>query len=242
MTRLNVIRWVVASLILASICGAAFADKRKVPVDADPALSGHPGFQLAIQELNLACEEAGLDCEFAPAAREENGSAKIGGPSLILRLIESPAKGPGEWGAWTGDGYRIRPERNSIQIDSTRVRGLLYGMFYVARQIVLRGELPWTLNIDRQPAFPFRMASDSPEAALRLGYNIIPLASRPAELCLLDEIEPPLFSGEARTAIQQRQEDYARRLERAKALELEAVASGVEFELPLAVLRDDLRE
>lgn len=242
MTKMNTIRWMLASLILAGVCGVAFADKRKVPVDADPALSGHPGFQLAIQELNLACEEAGLGCEFASASRGENGQAKIGGPSLILRLIESPAKGPAEWNAWTGDGYRIRPERGSIRIDSTRVRGLLYGMFYVARQIVLRSELPWTLNIDRQPAFPFRMASDSPEAALRLGYNMIPLGSRPAELCLLDEIEPPLFSGEARTAIQRRREDYTQRLERAKTLELEAVASGDEFELPMAVLRDDLRE
>ena len=142
MKKLNFTRWVVASLILASVCGAAFADKRVIPIDADPALSGRPGFQLAIQELNLACEEAGLDFEFTPALRGENGSAKINGPSLILRLIESPAKGPAEWSAWTGDGYRIRPEHGSIRIDSTRVRGLLYGMFYVARQIVLRSELP----------------------------------------------------------------------------------------------------
>ena len=207
------------------------------------------GFWLAVQELALALEEVGEATPIEVTAATESINLNRGDCLVVLELIlepsGSPREGPEAWRPWLGDGFRLRSEKHSsgatvVHVEGARPRAHLFGLFYLARLIRLEGAVPESLDVERRPAFVFRMASDCPAMALRMGFNMIPVEPHPAEVALLEEIKPPLFSGETKQAVLERRGRLQQALAEARDHHLETMAWGDEFQLPRAVLRPDL--
>lgn len=113
-------------------------------------------------------------------------------------------------------------------------RGCIYGLAYLVERLMLNPRAVFDIDLVREPAFRIRMMSgDSPENALRYGYNTVFAPMPPARAALLEDYDPQFFYQFEKQSyrVMDRRKIFADTLDLQDAFHLETVTAsdGIEF-------------
>ncbi|MEW6746383.1 MAG: hypothetical protein AB1486_26885 [Planctomycetota bacterium] len=217
-------------------------------------LESDAGFRLALGDLEQAFAHHNLTCKAVAATTL--GEAVLPPGSVVVsrtnplvqrwitegRLPETDLK---------EDDHLLRTlpvtGGRAIVVMGGSLRGDLYGLFYLAERIRLDPEEAFRTSILRRPAFELRLVSgESPENALRLGYNAVFLnaegvAGEATLSATLKEWDKGIVAKDDALARATRRNRVfiTSLLDKVKALHLQYFGGGREPEFPTALLQSE---